>query len=139
MELIAFAKAVPQTPIILSNGRRVVFDSLDGQVGYTISADPGIISQLDNCIRNGIGDVRRIPMSEFEAFASKKKQPGSNHPKIWREELGANELSRPGAVAVAEARPTFDPQPAPAPVKAVAPPAAEPQVPFKPRTVKRKT
>lgn len=135
MEVVAFAKEVPSTPIHLANGRKIIFDSLDGIVGYTISADPGIISQLDNCIRNGIGGVKRVPMSEFEEFSKKKLPSGANKPKPWREELTAQNVGRPGVIAVAEAKPTIESgRVAPVPAPAAAP---VPQTPFKPKTVKR--
>lgn len=141
MELAYFKKEVPSTPIHLANGRKVIFDSLDGLVGYTMSADPGIISQLDNCIRSGIGGVSRVSKEAYESFAKKKPNLGLNLQRTWREELGANELSRPGAVAVAPAaaRPVLDAAKIQAPAAPVPAKAAEAQQPFKPRSVKRKT
>lgn len=138
MEVVAFAKEVPSTPIHLANGRKVIFDSTDGVTGYTISADPGIITQLDNCIRNGIGGVRRATIQEYEEFSKKKLPTGLNRPKQWREELSPSNINTAGVLAAAAVRPTIEAGPvAPAPAPAAPVAAAEPQKPFKPRTAKR--
>lgn len=134
VEVTYYAKEVPSTPIHLSNGRKVIFDSLDGITGYTLTADPGIIAQLDNCIRSRIGGVRRATKEEYEEFSKKKLPVGKLPPKQWREELTPSNVHNL-AVAPAEARPTFEPKPVAQPAPAT-PPA--PQQPFKPKTSRRK-
>lgn len=92
METYAFAKEVPSTPIFLPNGKKLTFDTVDGQTGYTITADPGLAGQLFQMIQNGIGGVRQASLEEYEDFV--KKKPGSETPqkRQWREEITPKEV-----------------------------------------------
>lgn len=135
MEVVAYCKEVPSTPIHLANGRKIIFDSTDGITGFTLSADPGIIAQLDACERNGIGGVKRIPIEAYQEWVKKKSQsPPFKKPN--REELTPANVNQVAVAHVAVDGNATAPKLVEAP-KPAAP--AEPQQPFKPKTVKRKT
>lgn len=137
METFFFKKSVPATPVYLSNGKKLTFDTVDGQVGYTMTADPALAHQLFSFMQKGIGDISTASADEYEEFI-KKKEPNVRPKRPWREELTPREVTFPGSERsqnVAEVVKAKAPQ-----MNATAQPVAPPvdQVPFKPRTSKKK-
>lgn len=136
METFFFKKLVPATPVYLSNGKKLTFDTVDGQVGYTMTADPALAHQLFAFMHKGIGDISVASAEEYEDFI-KKKEPNAPLKRPWREELTPREVTFPGSERsqnVAEVVKAKAPQMTAA--QAVVPPAE--QIPFKPRTSKKK-
>lgn len=134
-------KEIPQTPVYLSSGRKVTFDTVDGVTGYTITADPAVTAELNACVARGIGGVSSASKEEYDAFLSLKKN-GTTRPKSWREELGPQQLFAQGAagpVAVARPPQQFASQAAtPVPAPAAAPEQApRTNVKFTPKTAKK--
>lgn len=138
MTTVFFKKELPATPIWLSNGRKITFDTIDGRTGYTLSADPNIIAQLDGCIARGIGGVSRATPEEYEAFAGLKKNSTPQR-KSWRDELTPQEVMRGQSIAVAPVAVGSSITPASAPVPKVAPAPAPAPVPAQSQTFKPKT
>lgn len=109
MNVVYFAKEVPATPVWLGNGTKIQFDTVDGITGYTLSGDSGVISQLNQVIRKGIGGVRYASEEEYLEFLELKKN-SENRKRQWREEINPNggyapDIARSRGAAAAENQP----------------------------------
>lgn len=67
-----FAKSVPKTPLWLSDNRRLVFETIDREMGYFATEDPFMVSEMDKFIRESRGGVREITATDYETFLKKK-------------------------------------------------------------------
>lgn len=139
MDVQFFSKEIPQTPIFLSNGSRLVFDTADGITGYTLTADPGVIAQLERCIRDGVGGVSRCTAEDYQAFVQKKMiLPHGQQPRQWREEVRPNQYApQPDGVGRAVAAKATATAAPPAPLKAA--PVPEPAAEFKPKVARKRS
>lgn len=130
MDISYFKKEVPQTPVYLQNGAKLVFDTADGITGFTLSADPGIIAQLQRCVSKGIGGVQPASQDEYGEFLKKKAiLPHGQPPREWREEIRPTQYA-PQPDATRPAAAVVSPPPPPS----VANPAPDPTTAFKPKT-----
>lgn len=73
-----FKKLVPSTPIWLSNGTPLRFETVDGNVGYYTTDDFYMLSELDACLRGNRGGVSEISASDYEEFLKKKEVSGAS-------------------------------------------------------------
>lgn len=144
MTIYYFAKEIPQTPVYLSSGNKLTFDTADGNTGYVMTADPGMASQLNMLIQKGVGGIRVATAEEYEAFIELKKNYARK--KQWREELRPGGDYAPdsvgrGAAAVEEPRRATEASisnPKPPEVRGEKVETPDKQVDFKPNTRRKK-
>jgi len=93
MSIRYFAKELADSPITIF-GRPMRFDFIPVE-------DPGLIAELENCIRRNVGGVTEISKTQFDEEVKKKEQEklfGNNSkPLHQRTELSAFQLGNPGA------------------------------------------
>jgi hypothetical protein len=68
-----FRKSVPQTPVWVSNGSKIVFDSNDRKAGFYATDNPFVIGELQRADREGRGGVVTITAEQYDTEYVKKK------------------------------------------------------------------
>lgn len=140
-----FAKSVPKTPLWLTDNRKLVFETIDREMGYFATDDPFMMAEMDSFIRTSRGGVREITLADYESFLKKKGTwtplpPPSDQPESFSPGHRVPDTFQPSAVPAA-----IDAIPVPmetaintsAPVQRVETPAEAPK-PVTPRVGRRR-
>jgi hypothetical protein len=69
-----FRKSVPKTPVWISNGSKIVFDSNDRKAGFYATDNAFVIGELEKAEREGRGGVVSITDEQYDAEYIKKKE-----------------------------------------------------------------
>lgn len=119
-----FKKAVPKTPLWLSNGEPMAFPTVNGVHGFLKTEDENLLKEFDLAIKNQRGGVQEITQAEYEDFEKKSASLSGSPQQPWREELsGTVQDTVTPSVNPAEAK-----------ADAMAPaPATEPEQPVAPK------
>ena len=88
MNLKFYKKFSPKTDVILDNGTRIQFSTLDGVLGYFATDSELVQQQFDLFQKQQRYGITEIANEEFQTeYLEKKNHLGqSNH--VWREEWG---------------------------------------------------
>ena len=68
-----FRKSVPQTPVWLRNGSKLVFDTNDRLTGYLATENVYLIGELRQAVAHNRGGVVEIDAAEYDKDFVKKK------------------------------------------------------------------
>ena len=131
-----YKKRLPRTPLYLPNGRRILFEPVDDNIGYYRTEVAFEIQELEKAIAQDRGGIQRITEQEYQELA----ELGKNSPPLtkvsqqrqWREVFPMHRGAdvKPAVAAAVATKPAAPALPDPIQI----PPADT----FKPRTGKAK-
>lgn len=111
-----FKKRGPGTPIYLKDGKKISFNNIIGEFGYTRTNDPRLFKIFDNCISNRSGGISEITQTQYEQeFLSKKHLSSSTPVQRQREQLQSD--GKDGLLNRAVRESDLKPEPKKAPVE----------------------
>jgi hypothetical protein len=87
-----YRKFSPQTAVVLSDGRKIQFSTLDNARGYFSTADEGVQSELLVFMQQSRYGLSEISYAEYDAEFLQKKRAGMQRPAQSREELSPSTL-----------------------------------------------
>lgn len=132
-----FKTAIPNTKLLLSNGRYMHWDKVDDSTGIAQTDDPFMVKEMESAILREVGGVSEIFETEYKEFKKKQEETQSLPP--WREEFGPGALyqavhRRQHENAVAAEKPKMETVEVPATTRAT---ARTPLKVDRPRSIKR--
>ncbi len=145
-----YKKLSPSTLVLLENGDRIVFKTLDHVWGYCGTDAEYVHAQFEKFMIEQRFAISEISAEEFTRDYEDKKKAGIQPGRQWREEFGAGAVKQavPGfapSAAVVEGRSDIRREPAPQPTTIDAVPSgtttvapAAPVKEFVPQTGKRR-
>src|SRR5688572_7192374 len=88
-----FKKQGPRTSILLPNGDKITFDTVDGITGFYKTDDAGQIATFEKCIKEHRGGLEETDEATFNEFVKKKENSKPYAPSFEREAISAGTMS----------------------------------------------
>lgn len=135
---MVFKKTYPTNPISLSNGKGLRFADVGNNIGFLVTEDPFIITELKAAMASGRGGIQESSQDEYDEAL--KKKPISLNSRLNSSTI--REIQTAGLTSVVPTPELLHPALAGAasPVaSAVEVPAVVPTTPPEPKVVKRQT
>lgn len=88
MAMKFYKKLVPKTPVILANGSKINFMTLNLVTGYYATENEWVQNQMRSFIERQQYGITEITEGEFHEHYVQKKTTSPQLKKLWRDEVG---------------------------------------------------
>lgn len=88
-----FKKLSPSTPVVLGDGRKIAFKTLNNIYGYHATNEEYVANEFLRFMRADKYGLSEIAFPEFDSEYVQKKSTGTPRKPFWREELSPSSLA----------------------------------------------